>query len=684
MKKHEKQIMNPNKTVGKNFSSKIYEIYDFNNSQFKNHIIKKLYNKEGGQIINFIRNANDELKENKNKIDVSEENHTLKRNDKLDMKTESIGNEEISLTNENSLKTKSYSFKRKTLKDEFGIKNKTQNLCINTSKNINFNSKLFEINHNSSTSNYNLSQTDRMKVNIKKIDLNKISSKNNTQEQDRNFKMNENKLNSEGKIDQKDLKVINTSVFSYFPESYLNRSKLVLKSSKDFVHEKKDLSIKSSQLIKEEHDNPQESIEKHCLYKKQNSRVLLNNNSKKYLENRNNFFLSQVLSSENRQYSLEQKKTTNAQALNLSPYKTNNFKGFDYSILKKISQSKKFDDTNKLFYSTTKDGFSSRKNESNYETLKNSKKEVKLEEKVVLNNNLEIKNLEINKKNNKKVMKKDFLSQLNKKSSFNLNSKPEDSKRKASFHSYSFNENEGNEKLIEKVLSKRNDIYYCPNCDHCNNLNDENLDKHFEMTEAKNIIKKCFDYIANNFETKQNYLDFLLQKNPKDKDTDILYDCIDVQDVRNPNGVAEDNNNNILISTYQSNKHNICNSNGNSKDKVNSYDNNHNKNHKTNNKKPSVQNEFKIGHLLKSFPHITYDRSVIKIVTHFLDALINDKASIDSIASAETLDKLKEILIAQGISYKEANGELDFDKELDMMFNKETKDKLKKLFKSKF
>ena len=75
--------------------------------------------------------------------------------------------------------------------------------------------------------------------------------------------------------------------------------------------------------------------------------------------------------------------------------------------------------------------------------------------------------------------------------------------------------------------------------------------------------------------------------------------------------------------------------------------------------------------------------NVLQVVTHFLDALVNDKISLESITGPDTFNKLKVILISQGIAFEEKDGELDFDKELDLMFDAGTKDKLKKLFKSK-
>lgn len=659
----------PNKTVenNNNFSSKTFEIIDYNNKrEFKNHILKSLYNKEGGQIINFLKKTNDNLKS---------ENESI-------IKTDYVSK---SIKKENSFKTKSVNFKDQTLKNELGITNKTTDLCLNSSKNINCNIKLTEYNPKSRQNSNLITKANYLKGNVNQHSTSKFSV-NQTQTQNDNIGSKRSQIIlNKFKKDNENFKITNTTNFSYIPNKYLNKHQCISNLNKDLSNKNNE----SNKINKEEtNDNHQENINIKPIKKQQSNRVLLNNKSKKNHEIKNNLFISQVLLSENCDDAVEKYEIKNAHAVNYSPYKTDYYKGFDYSVLKRINDSKKFDETNKFFSQTKTDGLSDRRKDLSLKDLKkdvknNINKEAKLEEKFMPNITLENRSLD---RNNNKGFKTDFFSKLKNKSSRNFNEKStEVSKRKETFeqsNSLILNENQRKEKLIEKVLSKRKDIYYCPNCDHCNSITDENLDKHFVMNEAKNIIKRSFDYIAKNFETKQNYLDFLLQKNPNEKDTDILFDHVDKKDDPNHIGLAEQKTKNFT-SLNNSNKNNNLNSNAKSKEKINLHESNHNSNNYNNNKTP-IQSEFSVGNLLKSFPHQNNDRSVIKIVTHFLDALINDKASIDSIASDETLNKLKEILIAQGISFIEANGELDFDKELDLMFDNETKEKLKKLFKSKF
>jgi len=70
-------------------------------------------------------------------------------------------------------------------------------------------------------------------------------------------------------------------------------------------------------------------------------------------------------------------------------------------------------------------------------------------------------------------------------------------------------------------------------------------------------------------------------------------------------------------------------------------------------------------------------------VTHFLDALVDDKISFDSIAGTEIFEKLKDSFISQGYAFKENDAEIEFDKELELLFDDNTKERLRKLFKSK-
>ena len=202
----------------------------------------------------------------------------------------------------------------------------------------------------------------------------------------------------------------------------------------------------------------------------------------------------------------------------------------------------------------------------------------------------------------------------------------------------------------KNLLHKNSNNFYCPHCDHCNNIKDENLEKYLNMKEAKNIVKKSLEYIVYNYQTDQSYLDFLLQNNT-------------------PN------------STNTTNSGNINNS---PKGNINNNSSDHNELNK-NNPQQKKGNRFDIDVLLNTFPkHNNKSRSVLQIVTHFLDALINDKISLDNIAGPETFQKLKDSLITQGIAFKENEGEIEFDKELDMIFDFETKEKLRKLFKSNF
>jgi len=108
-----------------------------------------------------------------------------------------------------------------------------------------------------------------------------------------------------------------------------------------------------------------------------------------------------------------------------------------------------------------------------------------------------------------------------------------------------------------------------------------------------------------------------------------------------------------------------------------------NKNEYENLKNKNKLRKFDIGVLLNTYPKTSNNRGTLQIVLHFLDALLNEKTSLDVIAGSETFDKLKHILIMQGITFNLKDGELDFDQELEMMFDNETKEKLKKLFKSK-
>jgi len=200
---------------------------------------------------------------------------------------------------------------------------------------------------------------------------------------------------------------------------------------------------------------------------------------------------------------------------------------------------------------------------------------------------------------------------------------------------------------ISKVLNQNSKKYFCPHCEHCNIIKDENLEKYFNMKEAKNIVKKSLDFIVTNYQTDQSYLDFLLGNNSTGPN---YLNYINQESLQPMN---KNNNLNINNTEYE------------------------------NLKILKNRTKFDIEVLLNTYPKHSNNRTVLQLVTHFLDALINDKVSLDSIAGPEIFEKLKESLISQGFAFKEIDGEIEFDKELDAIFDEGSKEKLRKLFKSK-
>jgi len=166
------------------------------------------------------------------------------------------------------------------------------------------------------------------------------------------------------------------------------------------------------------------------------------------------------------------------------------------------------------------------------------------------------------------------------------------------------------------------------------------------MKEAKSIVRKSLEFIVTNYQTDQSYLDFLLGNNNPSLNYLNLVNANNLQQINT--------NNNLHLNSVE-------------------YENI---------KYLKNRTKFDIEVLLNNYPKQSNNRTVLQLVTHFLDALIHDKISLDSIAGPEILDKLKDSLISQGIAFKENEGEIEFDKELDTIFDEVTKEKLRKLFKS--
>jgi hypothetical protein len=208
--------------------------------------------------------------------------------------------------------------------------------------------------------------------------------------------------------------------------------------------------------------------------------------------------------------------------------------------------------------------------------------------------------------------------------------------------------------IVDKILLNKKGDYYCPNCEHCNFLSDENLEKHLKLKEVKEIIKKSLDFILLNFNTDENYMDFMF--NQKNENMINTIKTININ------------------KTFDKKKSSI---NNNDKDDINSNEIPNEKN------KDKDKNSFNIETVFKNFPKVTQDRGTWKILVHFLDALLDDKVSCDYITNDENYEKLKDSLIMQGVAFSKKDGIITFDKELEQMFDQETIEKIKKLFGSK-
>lgn len=263
---------------------------------------------------------------------------------------------------------------------------------------------------------------------------------------------------------------------------------------------------------------------------------------------------------------------------------------------------------------------------------------------------------------------------------------------------------------INKIFNKRNQGFYCPHCEHCNKIDDENLDQYFAMKEAKGIIQKGFEYICEYYENDQSFLDFLINLNQGYYNTNSTNKIYNMNvNLKKDTSIKNDSFSNTNLESFNKGEQSLNNYNENNNFKIKKlqnrspirsiieaeYGNSHfpkgqnNQNYNMNiingemenlknNKKSS---KFDLENLLLTYPKITTDRNVLELVTHFLDALVNDKISLENIVTPEIFLKLKETLIAQGMAFKSNEDELDFDQEIDLLFDESTKEKIRKLFK---
>ena len=73
-----------------------------------------------------------------------------------------------------------------------------------------------------------------------------------------------------------------------------------------------------------------------------------------------------------------------------------------------------------------------------------------------------------------------------------------------------------------------------------------------------------------------------------------------------------------------------------------------------------------------------------QVLNNFLKAIIEDKININNLITKNTLAKIENSFMGLGKSYHEINGEINFDSELDLLMDKQTKQLILNQSKSKY
>jgi len=589
------------------FSNKKIEEKEYNNKKtFQNDIMKKIFTKESGDIIDFLKKNNNNLKNDvNNEINNLEGNNGLKNLNNINQMDSKISNGDEDFNNFQIISKK---FKKdlkipiEEIKDISGKKidvnifeetnNQSSRNNLKGNENLtkrNSNNSIFqtvksntlgELNYQDKITNENL-EMNKSPHNFK-LFKKTSNSYNSTFKSYNNFNKTQknNKYNEVGEICNSHH---TNSIESIFPNqgNFMNSQKN--KTGVNFYEEKSSIPIGYMRDSKEKF-----SIRSHQ-ENKSDSNKKINSNKPNQINNSN--FISNF----------------NGTLSNFSNIA---------NLCNKIGNTNKSEKQSDSFYLTQNPQFFSNKLTNNEKA-----KKLRAESENKITNNFFKNNTSLNINNTS-----------------NNNTDP----RKAN--------------LIKKILSQKNNIHYCPNCDHCNVISDENLEKHFNLKEAKNIIRKSLDYIVNNYNTDQTFMDFIISNNDKEVNTKESLKKISINKNSSHHPLEQNNlNNNLKI----------------------------NKNEYENIKNLNKTAKFDIENLLNTYPKNTNNRGILQVVLHFLDALVNDKTSLEGIAGSETFQKLKDILIMQGITFEAKDGEINFDQELEKMFDGETKEKLKKLFRSK-
>lgn len=182
-------------------------------------------------------------------------------------------------------------------------------------------------------------------------------------------------------------------------------------------------------------------------------------------------------------------------------------------------------------------------------------------------------------------------------------------------------------KLLAPISSpsmnkKENFGSFCPMCSHCNSMKDGELDTHINsVREAKNLLAKAAEFIIKNDYHKKTSLDFVKHSSEVDKSA---------QGESNP--VMVDN----LFAAY-----------------------------------PQQMSANALNY-----------RTVYQLLGNFLNALIDDKLSIEALVPPELNEKIQKSLLSKGSVFEENKSEVYFDPEVESLFDDRTREIIQALFKS--
>lgn len=268
--------------------------------------------------------------------------------------------------------------------------------------------------------------------------------------------------------------------------------------------------------------------------------------------------------------------------------------------------------------------------------------------------------------------------------------------------------------------------FYCPCCTHCNNINDDYLEKHiFVIREARNILYKAAEFtIKHNIMKKTNLdlfnssyvnqMSFSNYINEKGKrDGSVIQN-------QTQNEFQSQNHNNTQIQISKLNLNLQSNSNINLNNttssqvfektgKINSH------NHTSTFSQPNIQMSLSqpiLQHSQPTFSHsppipendadhpsdfesfannfhviknqISSSRQTYQIVYNFMNSLLSDKVNISYFVPHDLVQKLENILLMKGLAFDQNNENIFYDPELESMFDPITKDMIKNLFKKKY